>query len=61
VNDIPIDAIAFGDDRIIYTNSLIRWTFDLKQKTLSKEKLDAMNMEFPRIDERFTGKNYRHA
>lgn len=61
INDIPIDAVAFSDDTIIYTNSLIRWTFDLKQKTISKEKLDAMNMEFPRIDERFTGKHYSHA
>lgn len=61
MNDIPIDAIAFGDDRIIYTNSLIRWTFDLSAKTIIKEKMDDMNVEFPRIDERFTGRIYKHA
>jgi len=61
MNDIPIDAIAFGDDSIVYTNTLIRWTFNLKNKTMIKEKLDDMNMEFPRIDERFLGRNYQHA
>lgn len=61
MDDIPNDAVAFADDSITYINYLTRWIFDLKKKTLVKERLDDINMEFPRIDERFTGRNYRHS
>lgn len=39
---------------------LTRWTFDLKQKRAVTTKLDSLPIEFPRIDERFTGLPYRH-
>lgn len=61
MDDIPPDVIAFDDDSVAYTNYFTRWVFDLKRRTIIKERLDNMNVEFPRIDERFVGRNYRHA
>lgn len=61
MDDIPKDTIAFGDDNVFYVNYLTRWTFDLKKKTIKKERLDNKNVEFPRIDERFVGRQNRHA
>ena len=61
MDDIPKDIIAFEDDNAYYPNYLTRFTFDLKKKQVKKEKLDHNNVEFPRIDERFTGRVYRHA
>lgn len=61
MDDIPADAIAFADDSATYVNYFTRWTFDLKKRTIIKERLDDINVEFPRIDERFVGRNNRHA
>ncbi|MBA2651604.1 MAG: carotenoid oxygenase family protein [Tatlockia sp.] len=61
MDDIPKETIAFADDSAVYLNCLTRWIFDLKKKTIIKERLDDSNVEFPRIDERFTGNHYRHA
>lgn len=61
MDDIPKTTIAFGDDNAFYKNYLTRWTFDLKKKTIKKERLDENNVEFPRTDERFIGRTYRHA
>jgi carotenoid cleavage dioxygenase len=61
MDEIPPDAIAFDDDRAAYTNYLTRWVFDLNRRRITKERLDTMNVEFPRIDERWVGRNYRHA
>lgn len=61
IDDIPKDAIAFSNDNVAYINYLTRWVFDLKSKKMTKERLDDMNVEFPRIDERFIGRNQRHA
>ena len=61
MDDIPHDAIAFGDDNVSYVNYFTRWIFDLKKRKITKERLDDMNVEFPRIDERFVGHNHRHA
>lgn len=61
IDNIPHDTIAFGDDNIAYPNYLTRWIFDLEKRTLQKERLDNINVEFPRIDERFVGRKQRHA
>lgn len=61
IDDIANDAVAFGDDNIAYINYLTRWVFDLKKKKLTKQRLDNLNVEFPKIDERFTGRNQQHA
>jgi carotenoid cleavage dioxygenase len=41
---------------------LTRWTFDLGQNTddYKTQRLDDMACEFPRLDERYTGLDYRH-
>jgi len=41
---------------------LERWTFDLAANTdqFKREKLDDMATEFPRIDDRWTGRKHRH-
>lgn len=46
---------------ITYILLLERWIFDLKKKKITKEGLDDINVEFPRIDERFVGRKNRHA
>jgi len=61
IDDIPQDTIAFADDNVSYVNYLTRWIFNLKTKKIIKERLDNVNVEFPRIDERFVGRNHRHA
>lgn len=61
IDDIPEDVIAFGDDNVSYMNYLTRWNFDLKTKKITKERIDNINVEFPRIDERFIGRKYQHA
>jgi len=40
--------------------TLYRWTIDLASGTLKEEPLDDCPTEFPRLDERFAGKPYRH-
>ena len=40
--------------------TLHRWTIDLDEKTLVDEALDDAPAEFGRIDDRYTGKCYRH-
>lgn len=61
IDDIPDDTVAFSDDNATYKNYLTRWTFDLKKRKIVKECLDEMNVEFPRIDERFVGHHNRYA
>jgi carotenoid cleavage dioxygenase-like enzyme len=61
MEDIPKDAVAFADDNASYVNYLTRWIFDLETRRVTKERLDDMNVEFPRIDERFVGQKNRHA
>jgi len=61
MDDIPQNTVAFGDDNVFYVNYLTRWIFDLKKRTIKKERLDDKNVEFPRIDERFMGRPNRHA
>jgi carotenoid cleavage dioxygenase len=39
---------------------LVRWTLDLDAGTVKQEPLDDRMLEFPRLDERFTGLAYRH-
>lgn len=41
---------------------LVRWTFDLdgNSNTYTEEPLNDLAGEFPRLDERFTGHDYRH-
>jgi carotenoid cleavage dioxygenase-like enzyme len=40
--------------------TLHRWTIDLVSGTVKEEPLDDCPAEFPRMDERFAGKPYRH-
>lgn len=61
LDDISENAVAFADDNTTFVAFFTRWVFDLKTKKIHKERLDHLNMEFPRIDERYTGRNYRHA
>lgn len=61
MDDIPKDVIAFTDDNVSYVNYFTRWTFDLKKRKIIKERLDDINVEFPRVDERFVGRNNIHA
>ena len=61
MDDIPENAVAFADDSITYVNYLTRWIFDLKTRKISKHRLDEMNMEFPQIDHRNTGRQYQHS
>ncbi len=61
MHDIPEGLEAFVDDELALPNHLVRWTFNLKTRQLTKQKRDSMNVEFPRIDERFTGRPYRYS
>jgi carotenoid cleavage dioxygenase len=60
MDDIPQDVIAFTDDSVTYVNYFTRWIFDLKKRKITKERLDDINVEFPRIDKRFVGRNNCH-
>jgi carotenoid cleavage dioxygenase len=40
--------------------TLYRWTIDLTSGSVKQEPLDDCPVEFPRFDERFAGKAYRH-
>ena len=40
--------------------NLWRWTIDLARGDVRQERLDDAAMEFPRLDERYTGLRYRH-
>jgi carotenoid cleavage dioxygenase-like enzyme len=61
MHDIPEGAEAFSNDEDFYPGNLTRWRFNLKTKQFKMEKLDTMNVEFPRMDERFVGRKNRHA
>lgn len=61
IDDIPEDVIAFADDAVTYTTYYTRWIFNLQTKKVIKQRLDNINMEFPRIDERWMGNKYQHA
>ena len=51
-----------ADDSSSLSNSaqLVRWTLDLDGGTVKQEPIDDRMLEFPRIDERYTGLPYRH-
>jgi carotenoid cleavage oxygenase len=40
--------------------TLDRWTIDARRATLASERLDDVSQEFPRIDERLTGRVHRY-
>ena|SRR3989338_2145522 len=61
LNDIPENAIAFADNNQIFPVYLTRWIFNLTTRKLSKQNLDNVSSEFPRIDERFTSQQHHHA
>ncbi|OZG71591.1 hypothetical protein BTA51_20130 [Hahella sp. CCB-MM4] len=60
MDDLPEGARAFEDDSITYLNSLNRVTLDLESGTLQRERLSHLNVEFPRIDERWSAAPYRY-
>jgi carotenoid cleavage dioxygenase-like enzyme len=49
-----------GEDVEFVDAHLVRWTLDLDGGTLKQEPIDDRAVEFPRIDERFTGLDYRY-
>jgi carotenoid cleavage dioxygenase-like enzyme len=49
----------FGVDEAVAA-TLHRWTIDLSSGNVKEEALDDSPVEFPRFDERFAGKSYRH-
>ena len=57
---LPIDGAGnqVGDDTVPAT--LVRWVIDLEGGTVKEEPLDDLAIEFPRIDERYTGLDYRY-
>jgi len=65
---ITLDVVAhvsmFDDSRIGPSGGssrFERWTLDMAAKQVSRQVVDAQPQEFPRPDERFIGKPYRHA
>ena len=62
--EAPLFPHADGSppDPIKSRAKLTRWTFDLKgnTNTYKNERIDDTISEFPRLDERFTGLDYRH-
>ncbi|MER6911886.1 carotenoid oxygenase family protein [Streptomyces sp. NPDC000594] len=65
---IVLDAIrypsSFAVDRILGVDGeplLWRWTLDLATGTVREEQLDDRIVEFPQIDERYTGRPYRYS
>ncbi|WP_020405359.1 carotenoid oxygenase family protein [Hahella ganghwensis] len=61
MDDIPADAQAFADDSISYLNTLNRISLNLENGVLLRDRLSDLNVEFPRIDERWTTEPYRYA
>ena len=61
-NDIPDNADGFTpDNEETFPMYLTRWVFDVKKKIIvSKNKIDNVSCEFPKIDERYTGDKYNH-
>lgn len=65
---ITLDAVAhptmFEQSRIgpsAEGSKFERWTIDPAARTVSRQVVDAQPQEFPRPDERFIGRPYRHA
>ncbi len=54
MDDIPEGAEAFVDDSVSYLNTLNRITLDLEAGGLQRKRLSNLNVEFPRIDERWS-------
>ncbi len=65
-NRVPLFPNADGsrspEGEGLSNSSLVRWTFDLDANTdsYSEDVLDDQGGEFPRFDERFAGRSYRH-
>ena len=62
--DVVAHATMFDDSRIGPSGGSARferWTLDTAARQVSRQVLDAQPQEFPRPDERFIGKPYRHA
>lgn len=56
------DEVALGTSWLqLRPGRLGRWTVDLKTGHTTSERLDDRTVEFPKVDERFYGKDYRHA
>jgi carotenoid cleavage dioxygenase len=52
-------AMPGEEGRIVASASLVRWTIDLDGGGVKQEPLDDRVIEFPRFDERRTGRGYR--
>ena len=50
------DTFSFPGD----PSNIGRWTIDLHTHTVTSERLDDRAVEFPKVDERFYGKDYQH-
>ncbi|MEE8580830.1 MAG: carotenoid oxygenase family protein [Myxococcota bacterium] len=52
---MPLSAAKGGS-----APTLQRWEIDLSSGTVKEERLDDAAVEFPRLDERYTGQAYRY-
>ncbi|MBO6525407.1 carotenoid oxygenase family protein, partial [Erythrobacter sp.] len=64
VVDVAVHHKLFSEDTAEPGGSKVtfeRWTCDPKAKTVDRQVIDSVPQEFPRYDERLTGKPYRYA
>ena len=65
-NRVPLfpnnDGTKASNELANETSMLVRWTFDLDSNTdtYTEEALNDLGGDFPRLDERYTGLDYRH-
>ena len=61
-DNIPDGADGFTPGKEeVFPAYLTRWVFDISnKKIISKNKLNNLSCEFPKIDERYTGEKYNH-
>ncbi|MDT5266500.1 MAG: hypothetical protein QOI90_3126 [Mycobacterium sp.] len=56
------DQVEFGVDFVPFGSGVTgRWTVDLTTGVITSERLDDRSVEFPKVDERYYGKNYEWA
>ena len=60
---IPTDDRFKPDDPFYFPgdpSNVGRWTIDVAKRTVKSERLDDRAVEFPKVDERYYGKDYEH-
>ena len=61
IDDIPKDIQAFADDSITFKNTLHRLRLNLATGSLQRDRLSDLNVEFPRMDDRWSSLPYQHS